>query len=107
MMYCVSFNSSEVFGYSVIVALTETDSEATFQHFLEDAYCSFQDYVVNWALTNLFSSLNDTADDDEIEERLEKIREECYLESVEEIRDTKPFTNCEIYTTDDGFNIDW
>ena len=80
MMYCVSFNSSEVFGYSVIVALTETDSEATFQRFLEDAYCSFQDYVVNWALTNLFSSLNDAADDDEIEERLERIRRHPIVE---------------------------
>lgn len=105
----VSFNTPDYLGTYFYVKLTETDSEATFQNFLENAFTSFQNYVADRMDSDAYYEHADECGHmvDEIgyEEALEGYRDRCY---VEEIRDVSEDEVSEApYTTDDGEYIEF
>lgn len=105
----VSFNTPDYLGTSFYVELTETDSETTFQHFLEDAFTSFQNYVADCMEVEAYDEHADEYGQliDEIgyKEALDEYRNRCYVERIRDVsEDEVPEAP---YTTDDGEYIEF
>lgn len=109
----IGFNSPDYFGSDVVVRLTETDSEATFQNFLQDAFISFQNHVADSLDGEAWEENTDeyghNLDEIGYEESLEKFRDNCYVEYVKNVPESEldEFSKKYAYTTDDGEEIEW
>lgn len=107
----VSFNTPDYLGTSFYVELTETDSEATFQHFLEDAFTSFQNYVADCMDSDAYYEHADEyghmVDEIGYEEALEGYRDRCYVEEIRDVSENEAPPTEIPYTTDDGEHIEF
>ena len=102
---CVSFNTPCYFNTHFYVELTETDSETTFQNFLEDALTSFENYVVDGIIDDVCDENGENGELVLDWEDFDRIRENCYIEDIHEVsRNEIPPTET-IYTSNDGEHI--
>lgn len=106
----VCFGSYNFVGTYFYVKLTETDSEATFQSFLEDAFTNFQNYVANCLESDIFEEYSDEygnmVDESGYEEALEIIRENCYVSEIRDVENEIPPEDLTC-TTDEGCTIEF
>lgn len=106
----VCFGSYDFVGTYFYVKLTETDSEATFQSFLEDAFTNFQDYIANCLNEDTFKEYADEygnmVDEVGYEEALERIRENCYISEIRDVENEIPPEDLTC-TTDEGCTIEF
>ena len=104
---CVSFNTPCYFNTHFYVELTETDSEATFQNFLEDALTSFENYVVDGIIDDVCDENGENGELVLDWEDFDRIRENCYIEDIHEVSKNEIPPTESIYTTDDGEHIEF
>ena len=103
----VLFESPDYLGTEVIVRLTETDSEETFQNFLRNALTSFQAFVAE-QVEDEYSECY-IQDDGEInveayKQVIQSIIDNCCISSISDISEEEGLWSI---TTDDYYEIDW
>lgn len=107
----ISFNTPDYFSTYFYVKLTETDSEATFQNFLEDAFTSFQNYVADCMEGEAYDEYADEygqlVDEIGYEEALDEYRNRCYVERICDVSENEVPPTEIPYTTDDGEHIEF
>lgn len=103
----VLFESPYYGGTEVIVGLTETDSEGTFQNFLENAFTAFQQFIVDRCEGEIIADIADENGDyseSDYVKAVEKYEENCYISSISDIPENEALW---CVGTDDYGAIDW
>ena len=107
--YRIVFGSSYKVSQEIFVMTTETDSEATLQNFIQDAFSSYQEDAIRVNKTSFFGEPTeyDDLNSEECEELDEEIRNNCYVVSIEEVNKNACEDVDEFLTTDDASLIEW
>ena len=85
--YRIVFRSAYAVSQEIFVMTTETDSVATLQNFVQDAFSSYQENAVRVNRTSSFGEPTEYDDltPDECEELDEEIRNSCYVAFIKQV----------------------
>ena len=93
----IGFSSPYWVSVFTFIELTETDSEATLQRAVEDAFTSYQNYVAEVCDSEAYSeNVNDYGKLDELgyEESLENYRDSCRVDCYYEVSESEVDRRC-------------